>query len=56
MTRFTILCLIMAATITGQKAMTNLKHQRTSDQDEDCSSDVFEGETKAIVQDASAYE
>ena len=56
MTRFTILCLIMAATITGQKAMTNLKHQTTSDEDEDCSSDAFEGETNAILQDALAYE
>ena len=56
MARFTILLLTVAATITGQKAITSLIHQRTSDEDEDCSSNTCTDASQVIAQNMPACE
>ena len=56
MARFTILLLTVAATITGQKAITSLIHQRTSDEDEDCSSNTCADASQVIAQNMPACE
>lgn len=56
MARFTIMLLIGAAVIKGQKAITSLIHQRLSDEDEDCSWNTCADLAQAIAQNTPAYE